>query len=70
MTASTLSTTGLDLSCLRRRAGLPASHDNLFSTVLGVFDVQSASHVPGRDLLAACRGPGSGGGARRLMARP
>ncbi len=47
--------TGLDLSCLRDRAGQPASHDNLFSTVLGMFDVRTSVHVPERDLLAACR---------------
>jgi len=46
----------LDLACLHDRSALPASHDNLFSTVLGLFDVRTAADVPGRDLLAACRG--------------
>src|SRR5690606_27056423 len=45
----------LDLSCLRDSSGQPASHDNLFSTVLGVFDVQTSARIAGRDLLAACR---------------
>ena len=48
---------GLDLPCLKNRALLPTSHDNLFSTVLGLFDVQTSERVPGRDLLAACRYP-------------
>ena len=48
---------GLDLPCLKSRALLPTSHDNLFSTVLGLFDVQTSERVPGRDLLAACRYP-------------
>lgn len=45
----------LDLSCLRDRATLPASQDNLFPTVLGLFDVQTSARVPERDLLAPCR---------------
>ncbi len=48
--------TGLDLQCLRTRAGRPASHDDLFSTVLGVFDVHTTARMPTRDLLAGCRG--------------
>ncbi|MGY0619936.1 phosphoethanolamine transferase [Lysobacter sp. A378] len=45
----------LDRSCLRDRSARPASHDNLFSTVLGLFDVQTSARVPELDLLAACR---------------
>lgn len=52
---------GLDLSCMHARASQPTSHDDLFSTVLGLFDVQTSTHVPDRDLLAACRKPGSAG---------
>ncbi|RYY89462.1 MAG: phosphoethanolamine--lipid A transferase, partial [Comamonadaceae bacterium] len=33
--------TGLDLACLRQRAALPVSHDNLFHSVLGAMDVQT-----------------------------
>ena len=47
--------TGLDLPCLRTRADRPASHDDLFSTVLGMFDVQTTARMPVRDLLAGCR---------------
>lgn len=45
----------LDVACLRDAAKRPASHDHLFSTVLGVFDVQSSVYLPERDLLGGCR---------------
>lgn len=45
----------IDLACLRAVAAKPASHDNLFSTVLGAFDVQTSVYRHDRDLLAACR---------------
>lgn len=60
----------LDLPCLQRRAGMPVSHDNLFSTVLGLFDIRTAAITPGRDLLAACRGPGDGDGTPGVLAAP
>lgn len=46
---------GLDLPCLRDRATRPTSHDALFSTVLGLFDVQTFARVSERDLVGACR---------------
>lgn len=46
---------GLDLACLRQAAKQPASHDALFSTVLGVFDVRTSVYRRDRDLLAGCR---------------
>jgi len=46
---------GLDLACMKNTARQPASHDDLFSTVLGVFDVQTGVYRRDRDLLAACR---------------
>jgi len=49
--------TGLDQACLRRRAQLPASHDHLFHTVLGLLDVQTALYERGWDLTAQCRAP-------------
>jgi lipid A ethanolaminephosphotransferase len=47
--------TGLDEGCLRGRAGQPASHDNLFHTLLGAFDVQTQVYDPAMDLLRPCR---------------
>lgn len=46
---------GIDLACLRDAAKRPASHDHLFSTVLGVFDIRTAVYRRDRDLLAGCR---------------
>lgn len=45
----------LDLACLRTQASQPASHDNLFHTVLGLLDVQTAVREDALDLGAACR---------------
>ncbi|MFT3928648.1 MAG: phosphoethanolamine--lipid A transferase [Myxococcales bacterium] len=46
----------LDVSCVRRETAQPASHDNLFPSVLGLFDVRTKVYDKSRDLLAACRG--------------
>jgi len=51
--------TGLDEGCLRARAAQPASHDNLFHSLLGAFDVQTQAYDPGMDLLRPCRRPAS-----------
>jgi lipid A ethanolaminephosphotransferase len=48
---------GVDQDCLRGVAGRPASHDNLFHSVLGVLDVQTGSYERGQDLFASCRVP-------------
>ena len=42
--------------CLRHRAVLPATHDNLFHSVLGLLDVQTESYDRSMDLAATCRG--------------
>jgi lipid A ethanolaminephosphotransferase len=46
---------GLDLDCLRRRASEPASHDNLFHSVLGALAVHTPRYRAERDLTAGCR---------------
>ncbi len=54
---------GLDLACLRREAAQPASHDNLFSSVLGLLQVSTREYRPGLDLFNQCRSrslPGRG----------
>ena len=48
--------TGLDVACLRARTAQPTGHDSLYPTVLGLFDVQTASRRHERDLVDACRG--------------
>lgn len=46
---------GLDTACLRREANAPASHDNLFPSVLGLMDVRTKVYDASRDLFARCR---------------
>ncbi|MFT3761343.1 MAG: phosphoethanolamine--lipid A transferase [Pseudoxanthomonas sp.] len=48
----------LDLRCLRRRAAGPVDHDNLFPSVLGLFDVRTTAYDRQRDLFAGCRAGG------------
>ena len=48
---------GISEDCARTRAEKPSSHDNVWSTVLGLAGVRSSAYVPDDDLLAACRGP-------------
>lgn len=46
----------VDEQCLRDQAGKEAvSQDNLFSTVLGMMNIQSTVYQPQRDLLTHCR---------------
>jgi lipid A ethanolaminephosphotransferase len=50
--------TGVNEACLRAEAAKqPLSHDNLFHSLLGIFDVQTQAYERGLDLFAACRGP-------------
>ncbi|MBK7563678.1 MAG: phosphoethanolamine--lipid A transferase [Propionivibrio sp.] len=45
----------LDMGCLRQRSDLPASHDNLFHSVLGLLDVRTSVYDSEMDLSATCR---------------
>ena len=45
----------VDAACLRAQAARPASHDNLFHTVLGLLDVRTAVRDDTLDLTAPCR---------------
>ncbi|WP_363799966.1 phosphoethanolamine--lipid A transferase [Lysobacter firmicutimachus] len=45
---------GLDLRCLRREALRPASHDNLFHSVLGLMQVRTSVYARELDLFASC----------------
>jgi lipid A ethanolaminephosphotransferase len=50
--------TGVNEACLRAEAAKQAvSHDNLFHSLLGIFDVQTRAYERGLDLFAACREP-------------
>jgi len=47
---------GVDGNCLRQQAAAHSwSHDNLFSTMLGITGVQTREYVPSADMLSACR---------------
>jgi lipid A ethanolaminephosphotransferase len=48
---------GLDSACLRERARQPASHDNLFHSVLGLLDVVTSVYDARLDLFTGCRRP-------------
>jgi lipid A ethanolaminephosphotransferase len=45
---------GIDMSCLRREAKTPASHDNLFHSVLGLMQVATREYDPRLDLFRSC----------------
>ncbi|MCY7313277.1 MAG: sulfatase-like hydrolase/transferase, partial [Pseudoxanthomonas sp.] len=48
---------GLDADCLRSRAAQPASHDNLFPSILGLMQVKTREYRAAGDLFAGCRKP-------------
>ena len=45
---------GIDVPCLRARAVRPASHDNLFHSVLGLMQVRTSAYVRDLDLFTGC----------------
>lgn len=45
----------LDAACMADGTGEPVSHDNMFSTVLGLLDVETSARDPGLDLASPCR---------------
>ena len=47
----------LDRDCLRARAAQPASHDNLFPSILGLLQVGTHEYRKSGDLFAKCRKP-------------
>lgn len=55
---------GIDTACMRRSGDeAPASHDNLFHTVLGLMQVKTAEYDPRLDLLAGCLSGDQPGGS-------
>jgi lipid A ethanolaminephosphotransferase len=59
----------IDAMCLRAQQQAPLSHDNLFHSILGLSNVQTAIYRPERDLFRPCRpavvaGTGAGPVAR------
>lgn len=47
--------TKLDTACIKQDAAAPASHDNLFHTVIGMMGVKTSAYDPALDRFASCR---------------
>ncbi|MBF0254879.1 MAG: phosphoethanolamine--lipid A transferase, partial [Gammaproteobacteria bacterium] len=45
----------LDQHCLKAEANQAISHDNLFHSLLGLFDVETQDYVPELDIIGQCR---------------
>lgn len=46
----------VETDCVRRRAAKPASHDNVFHSVLGLLSIEAEPYLRNRDLFAGCIG--------------
>lgn len=46
---------GVDTACLRQERSKELSHDNLFSSLLGMMNVSTSVYNAGLDMFAACR---------------
>lgn len=46
---------GLNLSCLRKKASVPHSHDNIFHSLLGLGEISSNIYQPELDIFSECR---------------
>lgn len=49
---------GIDQACMAAHAGDAVSHDNMFSTILGLVDVTTTAIAPELDLAGPCRKAG------------
>lgn len=45
---------GLDAACVAAKTDEKFSHDNMYSTVLGMMDIKTETYDPSRDILAGC----------------
>lgn len=45
---------GLAPDCLTGRQDRPVSHDELYSTVLGMMDIRTETRDPALDLMSGC----------------
>ncbi|WP_222564442.1 phosphoethanolamine transferase [Novilysobacter antarcticus] len=46
----------VDVGCMRQRLSTPVTHDNLFSSVLGLMQVETGVYDASQDLFAPCMG--------------
>ena len=44
----------INTQCLRKKQGLPLSHDNLFHSVLGLMNVTTDHYKPSKDIFHSC----------------
>jgi lipid A ethanolaminephosphotransferase len=49
-----------DTACMARQTLVPRSHDNVYPTVLGFMEIESAEYKPALDLFEPCDPPGGG----------
>lgn len=55
LSPSFTASTGVALQCMRDASARPRSHDDLFHSMLGLFDVATRDYRDSHDVLAACR---------------
>lgn len=46
---------GINRHCLKKTAGQPHSHDNLFHSVLGLAGIETIDYEPALDIFSGCR---------------
>lgn len=46
---------GLDLGCVQAKRNAAYSHDNLFSSILGILDIKTKSYEKADDIFSTCR---------------
>ena len=45
---------GIDKGCLKAHADSPLSHDNIYSSLLGLLDIESTTYDSQLDLFTPC----------------
>jgi lipid A ethanolaminephosphotransferase len=50
-----LQAAAIEGDCLQRVANRPVSHDNLFSSLLGLLDIKTTLYSPDMDVFHSCR---------------
>jgi lipid A ethanolaminephosphotransferase len=46
---------GIDESCVAEQKDKPLSHDNLFHSLIGMLDINTAERNPDLDIFASCK---------------
>lgn len=64
MSASFRDDFNVDIQCINARAAQPASHDNLFHSIVGLLAVETPGYQPDRDLFRGCISRATGSAKR------